>query len=221
MRVSALVLGALLCAVLSAVPLAAQQPAVRYEKELTAFADLDRTSPPPKGQILFAGSSTMVDWKADKHFPGLTIVNRALWGSSLFDTARNVDRLILPAEPRVVVVYAGDNDLDAGFTSEQVAAEFERLVKSVHAKLPQTRIVFIGIKPSPQRWLTVDRMRAANALIRAICARDDRVAFVDVDGAMMGWDERPRRELYLADGLHLSEAGYELWTTLLKPLLSP
>ena len=217
MRVSVLALAALL----SAAPLSAQQPIVRYEKEMTAFADIDRASPPPKGQILFVGSSTMVDWKADRYFPGLTIVNRALWGSALADTARNIERLILPYEPRLVVVYAGDNDLDAGLTSEQVAAEFERLVKGVHAKLPQTRIIYIGIKPSPQRWLTVDRMRTANAVIRAICARDDRVAFMDVDGPMMGWDERPRKELYLSDGLHLSEAGYELWATLLRPLLTP
>lgn len=195
--------------------------AVRFEKELAAFEELDRTSPPPKGQVVFVGSSTMVDWNAGTYFADLKIINRALWGSAVADTSRNVDRLILPYEPRVVVVYAGDNDLDGGATTEQVAVEFERLVKNVHAKLPQTRIVVIGIKPSPQRWLTIDRMRLANAMIRAICSRDDRVAFVDVDGPMMGWDERPRPELYRADGLHLSEQGYQLWTTLLRPFLAP
>jgi lysophospholipase L1-like esterase len=196
------------------------QQAVRFEKELAAFAELDRSNPPPKGQIVFVGSSSMVDWNAAAYFPELTIVNRALWGSAVADTSRQVDRLIVPYEPRVIVVYAGDNDLDGGATTEQVAVEFERLVKDVHLKLPQTRIVIIGIKPSPQRWLTIDRMRAANAMIRAICTRDDRVAFVDVDGPMMGWDERPRAELYRADGLHLSEQGYQLWTTLLRPFLA-
>jgi lysophospholipase L1-like esterase len=38
---------------------------------------------------------------------------------------------------------------------------------------------------------------------------------------MLGWDEKPRRELYLSDGLHLSPQGYQLWTTLLRPLLTP
>jgi lysophospholipase L1-like esterase len=199
--------------------LSAQQPAPRFEKEMAAFDDADKKTPAPKGQVVFVGSSTMVDWNPAKYFPDLKIVNRALWGSGLADTARNVERLILPYEPRLVVVYAGDNDVDGGGTSEQVAVEFERLVKTVHAKLPQTRIVFIGLKPSPQRWLTIDRMRATNELIRSICARDDRVAFVDVDGPMMGWDEKPRASLYQADGLHLSDAGYQLWTTLLRPFL--
>jgi lysophospholipase L1-like esterase len=199
----------------------AQQPAGRFEQDIGAFEEIDRRTPSRKGQIVFVGSSTMVDWNVAKSFPDLYIINRALWGSALADTSRHVDRLIVPYEPRVVVLYAGDNDLDGGVTTEQVAVEFERFVKAVHARLPQTRIVYIGIKPSPQRWITIDRMRTANAMLRAICARDDRVAFVDVDGPMMGWDEKPRRELYQADGLHLSDQGYQLWTILLRPFLAP
>ena len=60
-----------------------------------------------------------------------------------------------------------------------------------------------------------------NAMLRAFCERDDRVAYVDVDAAMLGWEERPRRELFVADGLHLSAEGYRLWTMLLRPFLVP
>lgn len=198
---------------------AAQDP--RYEKEVLAFEALDRTSPPPRGEIVFVGSSTIVSWDPGRYFPDLKIVNRGLWGSALIDTVRLVDRIVIPYAPRLVVLYAGDNEIDAGFRSEDVAIQFERFIKAVHAMLPQTRIVFIGIKPSPQRWLTIDRSRAANEAVRTLCSRDDRVAFLDVDGAMLGFDEKPRKELFLDDGLHLSPKGYELWTTLLRPLLAP
>jgi len=97
--------------------------------------------------------------------------------------------------------------------------EFERFAFNVWAKLPQTRIVFIGLKPSPQRWSQIHRMRAANTLIRQFCEHDDRLAFLDVDGVMLGWDEKPRKELFVEDGLHLSAQGYQLWSTLLKPFL--
>ena len=202
-----------------AAPAASQD--ARYDKDVTAFEALDRTNPPPKGQIVFVGSSTIVDWDPLKYFPDLTIINRGLWGSSLIDSVRLLDRIVLPYQPRLVVVYAGDNDVDAGHTSEDVAVQFERFVRAVHASLPQTRIVFIGIKPSPQRWLTIDRARETNERIRTLATRDDRVAYLDVDAAMLGWDEKPRRELFLADGLHLSPAGYQLWATLLRPLLIP
>jgi lysophospholipase L1-like esterase len=206
-------------ALLLAAPAAGQDP--RYEKEVAAFEALDRTSPPPAGQIVFVGSSTIVDWDPARYFPDLTIINRGLWGSSLIDSVRLVDRIVLPYQPRLVVVYAGDNDIDSGQTSEDVTVQFERFARAIHATLPQTRIVFIGIKPSPQRWLTIDRARAANERIRTLCSRDDRLAYLDVDGVMLGWDEKPRKDLFAGDGLHLSPQGYQLWTTLLRPFLVP
>ena len=58
-------------------------------------------------------------------------------------------------------------------------------------------------------------------MIRAICERDDRLAFLDFGDAMLGWDEKPRRELFVEDGLHLSHQGYEIWTAVLRPFLVP
>ena len=209
-----------LAALLLASPAHSQEAAPRFEKEVALFEAADKKTPPPKGQIVFVGSSTMVDWDAAKYFPDQKIVNRALWGSALVDAVRLVDRLILPHQPRTVVLYAGDNDIDGGVTTEEVVVRFERFVRAIHAKLPTTRIVYIGIKPSPARWLTIDRARAANTMIRQFCSRDDRIAYLDVDGVMLGWDEKPRPELYATDGLHLSPQGYELWTMLLKPFLN-
>ena len=90
----------------------------------------------------------------------------------------------------------------------------------MHAKLPQTRIIYIAVKPSVLRWLNVDRMELANDMIRRICSRDDRLAFLDLGPAMLGWDERPRPELFVSDGLHLSPLGYQVWTAVLRPLLA-
>lgn len=216
MRLIPLVLAGLLLAS----PAMSQETLPRFEKEVAAYEAADQTAPPPKGQIVFVGSSTIVDWDPARYFPDLKIINRAIWGSALSDAVRLVDRLILPHQPRTVVLYAGDNEIDGGRTTEDVTVQFERFVKAVHARLPQTRIVYIGIKPSPQRWMTIDRARAASAMIRQVCSRDDRLAYLDVDGVMLGWDEKPRPELYAADGLHLSPQGYELWTVLLRPFLN-
>jgi lysophospholipase L1-like esterase len=202
-----------------AAPATAQPPGDRWEKFVAAFEAADKASPPPKGEIVFVGSSTMKRWDTAAYFPDLKIVNRGIDGTELADAVRYVDRLVLPYEPRLVVLYAGDNDISAGRLSEQVAVEFERFTRAVHARLPQTRILYIGVKPSILRWTQIDRMRSANQVIRAYCARDDRLAFLDFDGLMLGWDERPRRELFVEDGLHMSPAGYQMWTTVLRSWL--
>jgi lysophospholipase L1-like esterase len=199
----------------------AQQPASRWEDAVLAYENADRAAFPSRGEIVFVGSSSIRRWDVASSFPDLKIINRGIPGTELGDAVRFVERIVLPYEPRVVVVYAGDNDINNGRTSEQVAVEFERFVAKVHARLPQTRIVFVGIKPSPLRWTQVDRMRSANTMVRAFAERDDRIGFIDVDQVMLGWDERPRRELYVEDGLHLSAEGYRIWTMLVRPYLTP
>ena len=196
----------------------AQQPD-RWERFVAAFDEADKVSPPLKHEIVFVGSSTIQRWDVATYFPDLKIINRGIGGTELADAVKYIDRLVLRYEPRLVVVYAGDNDIGGGKLSEQVSVDFERFVRAVHAKLPETRILYIGIKPSPLRWLQVDRMRLANQVIRTICERDDRLAFLDFDNLMLGWDEKPRRDLYVEDGLHLTPLGYQLWTAVLRPYL--
>jgi lysophospholipase L1-like esterase len=190
-----------------------------WEPAIAAFEASDRTSPPPRGEIVFVGSSSVRLWDVQRSFPDLKIINRGFGGSQLADAVRYADRIVIPYKPRLVVVYAGDNDIYGGATSEQVAVSFEQFVRTVRARLPEVRIVFIGIKPSLQRWDVIERTRLANEIIRRYAEHDDNVAFVDVDQAMLGWDEKPRPELFVEDGLHLTPEGYELWSALLRPLL--
>ncbi|HZM94462.1 MAG TPA: GDSL-type esterase/lipase family protein [Vicinamibacterales bacterium] len=214
MRRTAVFLGAMLAASTAL----AQQPD-RWERFVAAYDEADKVSPPLKHQIVFVGSSTIRRWDVASYFPDLKIINRGIDGTELSDALKYIDRLVLRYEPRLVVVYAGDNDIGGGKLSEQVSVDFERFVRAVQTRLPETRILYIGIKPSPLRWLQVDRMRLANQVIRTICERDDRLAFLDFDNLMLGWDEKPRRELYVEDGLHLWPQGYQLWTAVLRPYL--
>jgi lysophospholipase L1-like esterase len=112
------------------------------------------------------------------------------------------------------VVYAGDNDLAAGKTPATVAADFATFCDKVHAALPTTRIVFISVKPSPARWKIRAKDEEANALVANYCAQDKRRVFVDVWKSMLGADGNPRPELYVADKLHMTPAGYAIWVPL-------
>jgi lysophospholipase L1-like esterase len=191
----------------------------RWEKEIRAFEENDRQKPPSHGGIVFVGSSSIRFWKLDKSFPGMDYINRGFGGSQLADSVHFLPRIVLPYEPRTVVLYAGDNDLAAGKTPEQVAADFKEFVQAIHSKLPKTRIVFVCIKPSLARWKLIDKIRNTNELIADFCKSDNRLVYVDVATPMLGPDGKPQRELFLGDGLHLNDTGYGLWAKLLKPHL--
>ena len=211
-----------LAAVLVACPLAAdgkdEDPG--YEPEIRAFEEADRKQMPPAGGVLFVGSSSIRLWRtlADD-FPGLKVINRGFGGSQIPDSTRYAPRIVIPYRPKTIVLYAGDNDIAAGRAPEQVLADFEAFVKTVRAELPDVRILFIAIKPSVARWALVDKIRDANRLVKDFAEADPKrsLGYIDIFTPMLGDDGKPRKELLVEDGLHLSPAGYELWTSIVCP----
>jgi lysophospholipase L1-like esterase len=196
-------------------------PQGRWEKAIEAFERKDREQPPPKNAIVFVGSSSIRFWDLTKSFPDLEVINRGFGGSELADSAHYASRIVVPYQPRVVVLYAGDNDIGAGKTPERVFADFKDFVKAVRTPLPRTKIIYLSIKPSILRWKLVDRMRTANSLIEGYCKHGDGLVYLDVGAPLLGPDGKPRAELFRRDGLHLDDKGYAIWTSLLRPLLAP
>ena len=189
---------------------AAQAP--RFEAEIAAFEASDRATPPKLGGIVLVGSSSFRLWPhftAD--FPGINVINRGFGGSTLPEVLHYTPRVVLPYRPRLVLVYAGDNDLNDGRTPGQVASDYSAFVALVRTSLPATRIAFVSIKPSPSRWRNVDKAREANRLVAEIIARDTLQAYIDVFTPMLGASGRPRAELFVADSLHMTAAGYAIW----------
>ncbi|HEX4048645.1 MAG TPA: SGNH/GDSL hydrolase family protein [Elusimicrobiota bacterium] len=214
----ALLLGAAL--LLPALVRAASPAKPPFEDDIEAFEAADRAVPPRPGAVLFVGSSSIRFWTTlDRDFPGLPALNRGFGGSTIADNARYADRIVIPYRPKEIVFYAGDNDVAEGLAPEKILSDFKSFVAEVRAALPGVPIVFLSIKPSLARWKLVGRIRETNALIRAYALEDGRIDYLDVFTPMLGPDGRPRKELFRADGLHMNERGYRLWTRLLGPRL--
>src|SRR4029079_10171905 len=62
-------------------------------------------------------------------------------------------------------------------------------------------------------------MRDANALVKRYVMRNKRLKYVDVFNPMLGANGHPRPELFVDDSLHMSPAGYALWTHILQPVV--
>ncbi len=191
----------------------------RWDKDIAAFEQRDREKRPVQRAILFVGSSSIRLWDLPKYFPGLDVLNRGFGGSEIIDSVHFAPRIVLKYRPRIIVFYAGDNDIAAGKKPEQVARDFRAFIKAVRGELPETKIIYIAIKPSIQRWRLIDRIREANRQIEAICKAGQHLAYLDIATPMLGKDGKPRPELFRRDGLHLNDRGYRLWTALLMPHL--
>ena len=198
---------------------AAAPAADRWVQAIAAFEKADAQSPPPKDAVLFVGSSTIRLWDLKASFPDLVAINRGFGGSQMADVLKYVHRIVTPYAPRQIVLYEGDNDLQAGDSPAAVAAEFDQLLTEIRKKLPDVPVLVIAVKPSPSRWKLIDKQRELNRLLAARCEADGKARLVDLGSALVGPDGQPREELFRADRLHLNDQGYAAWSAALRPLL--
>ncbi len=192
----------------------------RFAAEIEAFAQWDSKNAAPVDPILFVGSSSIRMWRTHESFPDLPIVNRGFGGSHISDVVHFADRIVLPYAPKLIVFYAGDNDVAGGKSASRVLCDYRRFVELIHAKLPETDIIFISIKPSGSRWSLWPEMKEANSLVEAFSQRSGRLFFADLAGPLLDAEGNPDPALFLDDRLHLDDCGYAVWTKALAPLLS-
>lgn len=205
-------------------PVAAEgPPPTRWEEELAAFADRDRTSPPETGGVVLLGSSNIRMWTtlADD-FPGMNVLNRGVGGCRLEELAEFAPRLLAAAKPRVIVVSAGTNDIAAGATTTAIRESFERLVAAVRRDHPEATLVYLAISPTVKRWDQVARQSEANAAIKAVIDERSRagdLVYLDTNAAFLGPDGMPAAECFLDDSQHPSTIGNARRADLIRPVL--
>jgi lysophospholipase L1-like esterase len=193
---------------------------VRFEPEIAAFEKWDRQNAVPQNCILFVGSSSIRLWQTADAFPGHPVINRGFGGSTIPDVTHFADRIIFKYKPRTIVFYAGDNDIAAERSPDKVFADYEKFADLVHERIPNTRLIYLAIKPSPLRWKLWPKSQAVNDRIRELTRKSKHDLYVDVATPILGTGDEPRKELFRDDGLHMNPQGYEVWNKILAPFLT-
>ncbi len=186
---------------------------VAWATDMAAFANGDRTAPPPQGGIEFIGSSSIRMWDTlATDFPGQPVFNRGFGGSEVRDSTWYAGQVVVPYAPCKVFFYAGDNDLNSGRSPTQVRDDVVAFVQRVKRDLPATQVEYISIKPSPSRAQLLPAIKEANAMIQETLARLPGTGYTDVFTPMLGADGQPDPALFREDMLHMTPAGYAIWT---------
>lgn len=191
-----------------------------FEDEIERFEAEDARVKPPLHPVVFVGSSSIQRWSTlSSDFPHTTSLNRGFGGSEISDSVRYAKRIVTKYQPKMIVFFAGTNDLESGKSVQTVFDDFRQFVKVVREDCPSTPIIYISITPAPSRWKNLDKVEEANRLIKDYCRSNAHLRYLDVFKSFLTKDGGPRPELFVSDQLHLKPAGYAIWVRALGPLL--
>jgi lysophospholipase L1-like esterase len=123
-------------------------------------------------------------------------------------------------DPKAVVLMIGTNNIGqiSDEKPEWVAAGIQKIVETLHAKLPKTKVLLLGVFPrgtkdSPQRA----RVSSINPLIAKL---DDgaKTRYLDIGHVFL--DEKGEIPAdIMPDKLHPNAKGYDLWYDAIRSLL--
>ena len=193
---------------------------LRLGGEVAAFAAADKASFPAPCEVLFVGSSSFRMWSSlAQDMAPLPVINRGFGGSHIEYVNRWFEPLVAAYRPSAIVFYAGENDLDAGKSPQRVIADFDAFLALKSAALGAVPVYFIPLKPSKLRFAQFAQQSGVNAAIRARATQRTDLFYIDVVSPMR--EEGRPKDIYLADGLHMSRDGYAIWTPLVRGALLP
>ena len=192
----------------------------QFEADIARWTAQDALAAPEEGAILFVGSSGIRRWEQlALDFADYNILQRGFGGAQFDDVNRYVDDIVIPYSPRAIVVWAGTNDLGVGDDGAEVIADYDTFVSTVQSALPSTDIFYLGIMPTPGRLANGPQETIANIATATREASDPRLHYVDLPAAFQALNP-PDDEAFqnkFVDSIHLNRAGYDLWTSVIRP----
>jgi lysophospholipase L1-like esterase len=193
----------------------------RFEDEIKAFEEADKAQMPPKGGIVFVGSSSFRMWgTVAQDFAPLPVLNRGFGGSTTPEVIHYAPRIVYKYQPSVVAYYCGDNDLASNTPPQVVFQNFKKFIGETEKNLPNATVVVLSAKPSASRWALWKEYQQYNSMVEQFAKNRPNLRYVDVGQVLLAANGEPDPSLYAEDQLHLNPTGYAKWTALLKPILT-
>lgn len=175
---------------------------------------------PEKETIVFTGSSSIRMWKnLQDLFPEQQILNTGFGGSEATDLLYFLDELVLSYQPKKVFIYEGDNDLWAKKKPSEIIKTTKEIIHTIHNKNPNTQVILISAKPSISRWRIRNKYKRLNRQMKDLAIDNNNIAFVDVWKPMLH-GSKLNTKLFIEDGLHMNQTGYDIWYKTMKNLIT-
>lgn len=186
----------------------------------------------PRINLVFLGDSITENWLRDdgrhgkpvwdRYFAGLHAVNFAVSGERTEHTLGRIEGgLLNKLNPTVVILLIGTNNIGhpSADLPEWAALGVRKVVSSIQSRLPDTKILLLGIFPRAEK--DSQARKAVEKINSDICSLENgtSIRFLDLGPRLI--DSRGEIPTHIMpDGLHPNTRGYQIWAESMVPLLS-
>ena len=202
-------------------------PSPRGDKWLVRHKAMNDRVKQGNVDLIFIGDSITHGWEGkggkevwDKFYGKRNAVNLGIGGDRTQHVLWRLDNgNIEGISPKLAVIMIGTNNSSQN-TPEDIAAGIKAIVQKLRAKLPQTKVLVLGIFPRGAD--NTDTKRQVNVKTNAIVAKladEKSVVYLDIGDKFTDKDGKLTKEI-MPDLLHLSAKGYTIWAESIEPTVA-
>ncbi|HEY2760400.1 MAG TPA: platelet-activating factor acetylhydrolase IB subunit [Pirellulales bacterium] len=196
-------------------------PEPRADK-MKRFESINERAKKGDVDLLFIGDSITENWMGrgkdvwSKYYGHRKAMNMGIGGDRTQHVLWRMDHGNIDGiNPKLAVLMIGTNNAHSN-NAEEIAAGIKAILDRLQDKLPQTKVLLLGIFPrgehdNPERQIVIKASELASKF-----ADNKRVFYLDIGSKFLEPDGSISKEI-MPDFTHPSEKGYEIWAEAIEP----
>lgn len=187
-----------------------------WEQRVSLFDKL----PVVPGDIVFLGNSITDGGEFNELFDIENAKNRGISGDVIDGVQERLSQ-VTDGKPAKIFLLIGINDISHDIPTERLAGRYERLVKEIREKCPDTELYVQSIMPINNDFRRYKNLKGREKEIPALNEKIQEIAgkygatYIDLWPALA--DEKGKLNTkYTNDGLHLTGPGYKAWSAAIR-----
>ena len=184
------------------------------DRKVAAFIEENKTIEKGSIEVAFIGDSLTDHYDVASYYEGIVTLNRGIAGDNTYGLYRRLQVSLYDVQPKVVVLMIGSNNL-CGMMSN-----YEEILISMRANMPETDIVVMSVPPMDgiiRKWNN-GIIAFNNVKVKALAEKYE-CEYVDIFTHLLDHETNVLRAEYTYDGLHFVDAGYQVITGCVRPVL--
>jgi lysophospholipase L1-like esterase len=168
-------------------------------------------------KLLFLGDSLIEYFDWQERFPDHNVANLGMAGESVEGLLARVVRVkeVCP-EAEMIFIMSGINNVAMGDTE---FIEFYRIIlEKLYSSYPDAKVFIISLLPVLADFISNESVWHVNESLKTL-AQDVNAEYLDINSRSVDTKGRPVREYLLADGVHLSREGYDVWSNVIEQVI--
>ncbi len=190
-----------------------EQIKLYYENKLTLYEEENEKYEDYEVDVAFIGDSLTDAYDLGHYYPEFVVSNRGIGGETTIGLEKRMKVSVYDLKPKVVVMLIGANNMDTMFDN------YEKILIGLQKNLPDSEIVLLSLTAMGDKWGRKNQLAAFNNVKIRKLAEKYNYHFIDLYTPLLDVNTNEVYEGYTIDGGHFTELGYDVVTSLIKPVL--